>query len=58
MTLTRAVHTLILTLRDPNSRMGELLREATDDPAMPHGVVEWVDAAQFSGVLAPEGVVA
>jgi len=56
--LTRAVHTLILTLRDQNSRMAELLREATDDPAMPRGVVEWVDAAQLSAVLAPEGVVA
>ena len=56
--LTRAVHTLILTLRDPHSRMAELLREATDDPAMPRRVVEWVDATQLSAVLAPESVIA
>jgi hypothetical protein len=51
--LTRAVHTLVLTVRDPNSRVAAQLREATEDPAMPRGVVEWVDARSLARTLAP-----
>jgi hypothetical protein len=53
--LTRAVHTLVVTVRDPNSDVAARLREAANDPAMPRGVVEWIDARQLPGVLAPRG---
>jgi hypothetical protein len=51
--LTRAVHTLVITIRDPQSAIAQQLREATEDPAMPSGVVEWVDAAALARTLAP-----
>jgi hypothetical protein len=42
--LTRAVQTLIITLRDPDSVVAQLLRTASEDPAVPRGVVEWLSA--------------
>ena len=51
--LTRAVHTLVITVRDPASRVAQQLREVTEDPAMPPGVVEWVDATLLAETLAP-----
>jgi hypothetical protein len=51
--LTRAVHTLVITIRDPQSLVALQLREATADPAMPFGVVEWVDAGSLARTLAP-----
>jgi len=52
--LTRAVHTLIISLRDPQSRTAQQLRDAMDDPMMPKGTVEWVDAADLAGVIASQ----
>jgi hypothetical protein len=51
--LTRAVHTLVITVRDPASRVAQQLHDATVDPAMPPGVVEWVDARLLAETLAP-----
>jgi energy-coupling factor transporter ATP-binding protein EcfA2 len=42
--LTRAVHMLVITVRDRTSPVGTLLREASN--AMPAGVVEWCSAAE------------
>lgn len=50
--LTRAVHTLVITVRDPNSDVAARLAAAVDDPAMPGGVVEWVDAKSLGKTLA------
>jgi hypothetical protein len=44
--LTRAVHTLIITVRDPNSVVAGLLRTACEDPALPRGVVNWVTSTE------------
>jgi hypothetical protein len=41
--LTRAVHTLVITIRDPLSPVAAMLRAATEQ--MPKGVVTWTDAA-------------
>jgi hypothetical protein len=41
--LTRAVHTLVVTIRDPESPVAAILRAATE--RMPKGVVAWTDAA-------------
>jgi hypothetical protein len=49
--LTRAVHTLIITVRDPDSPVAAMLREAAN--AMPQGVVEWCSAAECAGRVAP-----
>jgi hypothetical protein len=48
--LTRAVHTLVITVRDPSSP-ASALREATQDPAMPRGVVEWIAPDELAGRL-------
>jgi hypothetical protein len=40
--LTRAVQTLIITLRDPDSVVAQLLHAACEDPALPRGTVEWL----------------
>jgi hypothetical protein len=42
--LTRAVHTLVVTIRDPQSPVAAILRAATEK--MPRGVVVWTDAAE------------
>jgi hypothetical protein len=42
--LTRAVHTLVITLRDPESVVAGYLRAACGDPALPRGVAEWMTA--------------
>jgi len=42
--LTRAVHMLVITVRDPGSRAAALLREASG--ALPAGLVEWCSAAE------------
>lgn len=42
--LTRAVHMLVITVRDPNSPVTAMLLEASD--AMPDGVVEWCSAVE------------
>ncbi len=47
--LTRAVHTLIVTLRDPESPVAAILRAATE--RMPKGVVAWTDAAGCAGEI-------
>ena len=44
--LTRAVHTLIVTLRDPDSVVAGYLRSASQDPALPRGVAEWMTAEE------------
>ena len=49
--LTRAVHTLIITLRDPNSDVAGYLRSATS--MMPEGVVRWGTSAQCVAYLTP-----
>lgn len=49
--LTRAVHTLIITIRDPASPVAAMLREAAD--TMPPGVVEWCTAAECVSRVAP-----
>jgi hypothetical protein len=41
--LTRAVHTLVITIRDPQSPVAAILRAATGK--LPKGVVTWTDAA-------------
>ncbi len=41
--LTRAVHTFVITIRDPQSPVAAMLRTATE--TMPKGVVTWTDAA-------------
>jgi hypothetical protein len=46
--LTRAVHTLIITLRDPNSVVADFLRAACQDPALPADVVEWISSDEGS----------
>jgi hypothetical protein len=51
--MTRAVHTLVITIRDPESLLAHQLREATEDSAMPPGIVEWVDAGSLARTLAP-----
>jgi hypothetical protein len=49
---TRAVHTLVITLRDGDSFLAQTLREAAADEAMPRGVVEFVDASTLPATLA------
>jgi|GEM_PF-5778121 len=51
--LTRAVHTLVITVRDPASDVAMRLRAAMDDPAMPRDAIAWVDASELERVLAP-----
>ena len=41
MPLTRPVDTLIITLRDPNSEVGQLLRRMHNDKRHFDGVIEW-----------------
>jgi hypothetical protein len=52
--LTRAVHTLVITVRDPQSLVALRLREAADDRSV-SGMVEWVDADALARTLAPAG---
>jgi hypothetical protein len=47
--LTRAVHLLVVHVRDPESPVGSLLREATS--ALPKGVVEWYSAGGVAASL-------
>lgn len=51
---TRAVHTLVISLRDPQSRTAQQLRDAMDDPMMPKGCIEWIDAGDLAGALTPQ----
>jgi hypothetical protein len=50
--VTRAVHTLVITLRDGDSFLAQTFREAAADEGMPRGVVEFVDASKLPGILA------
>ena len=50
--LTRAVQTLVITIDDPESDVASRLRTAIVDPAMPRGVVEWVDANALASAIA------
>ena len=47
--LTRAVHMLVITVRDPQSPVHALLREAA--AGLPEGLVEWCGAAECAGRL-------
>lgn len=49
--LTRAVHMLVITVRDANSPVAAMLREASD--AMPAGLVEWCSAAECANRVSP-----
>jgi hypothetical protein len=49
--LTRAVHMLVVTVRDASSPVAAMLREATD--AMPAGVVEWCSAGECANRVSP-----
>jgi hypothetical protein len=49
---TRAVHTLVITLRDGDSFLAKTLRDAAADERMPQGVVEFVDGSKLPGTLA------
>jgi hypothetical protein len=51
--LTRAVHTLVITLRDPESDIALFLRGAIADRSLPQGVVEWVSGECLARTLAP-----
>ncbi len=44
--MTRAIHLLVIHVRDANSPVAALLRQAAD--AMPKGVVEWTIPASFA----------
>ncbi len=48
--LTRAVHTLVVTVRDAQSPVAAILRAATE--RMPKGVVAWTDAAGCAAEIA------
>ena len=50
--LTRAVQTLVITIANPESDVAQRLRTAVADPAMPRGVVEWVDADSLPSTIA------
>ena len=52
--LTRAVHTLVITVRDEHSRIAQALREASNDPSIPRGTVEWVKAQDCATRLMPK----
>ena len=41
MPLTRPIDTLVITLRDPNSEVGQLLRQMHDDRRHFDGIIEW-----------------
>lgn len=49
MALTRAAHTLVITLRDPQSQAARWIREAA--AAMPRDVVEYANGRDALGVL-------
>jgi len=51
--LTRAVHTLVITVQDERSRIAQVLREVTTDPSFPRGIVEWVSAEDCAARLTP-----
>ncbi len=51
--LTRAVHTLVITVRDPDSNVATALRSAMQDSAMPRDAIEWIQARDLPSVLAP-----
>ena len=44
--ITRAVHTLIITLRDPQSEVAQILREASSDPSVAHDAITWYESAE------------
>ncbi len=50
--ITRAVQTLVITIRDPRSRAATVLRKAAADPAVPDGTVTWLSAARASELAA------
>jgi hypothetical protein len=49
--LTRAVHMLVITVRDADSPVTAMLREAS--AAMPVGIVEWCSAAECANRVSP-----
>jgi hypothetical protein len=51
--LTRAVHTLVITIQDEQSRIAHVLREVTSDSSFPRGIVEWVSAEECAARMTP-----
>ena len=41
MPLTRAIDTLVITLKDPNSEVGQIIKKMHDDKRHYDGIIEW-----------------
>jgi hypothetical protein len=54
--ITRAVHTLVISLRDAESPVTGILRDAVERSGLPLGVITWIDAGhatEAAALLAP-----
>ena len=54
--ITRAVHTLVISLRDAESPVTGILRDAVERSGLPPGVITWIDAGrstEAAALLAP-----